>query len=336
MQRARGRCRAARDRPTSDAREGSANARIRRPSVNRRHFLATGIAAGAAAAIGAPHAHAEPPRASGKFKLRYAPHFGMFKHHAGEDPMDELRFIADEGFTALEDNGMAGRPVAEQERIAAEMSRLGLAMGVFVVNMGTAWGPTLATGKAEERDRFLSECRAAVDVAKRVNARWMTVVPGTLDSRLELDYQNANVIEALRRAAEIFEPHGLTMVLEPLNHRRDHPGLFLTKISQAYLICKAVASPACKILFDLYHQQVTEGNLIPNIELAWDEIGYFQVGDNPGRCEPGTGEVNFRGVFKRIHARGFQGIIGMEHGNATPGKEGERAVIDAYRAADEF
>jgi hydroxypyruvate isomerase len=295
------------------------------------------VAGSAVAAIGPVFsAQAQPSPARRQFTLKYAPHFGMFKHHAGDDPIDQLKFLADQGFTALEDNGMAGRPVDEQEKIAREMSRLGIAMGVFVVNVETAWQPTLSTGKTDARDKFVDECRRAVEVARRVNAKWMTVVPGALDGRLEMDYQNANVIEALRRGSEIFEPHGLVMVLEPLNPRRDHPGMFLTKIAQAHLICEAVNSPACKILFDFYHQQITEGNLIANVDLAWKQTAYFQLGDNPGRCEPGTGEINYRNVFRHLHTKGFTGIVGMEHGNSRPGKEGEQAVIDAYVACDQF
>jgi hydroxypyruvate isomerase len=173
-----------------------------------------------------------------------------------------------------------------------------------------------------------------VEVAKRVNAKWATVVPGAYAPGLEPDYQTANAIETLKYCAEICEPAGLTMVLEPLNPWRDHPGLFLTKIPQAYLICKAVNSPSCKILFDIYHQQITEGNLIPNMDKSWDEIAYFQVGDNPGRKEPTTGEINYKNVFAHIREKGFQGVVGMEHGNSKPGKEGERAVINAYWACD--
>ena len=143
------------------------------------------------------------------------------------------------------------------------------------------------------------------------------------------------VVESLERACEILEPHGLVMVLEPLNPR-NHPGLFLKKVPHAYEICKAVGSPACKILDDLYHQQITEGNLIPNIDAAWDEIAYFQIGDNPGRKEPTTGEINYLNVFKHIHQKGFSGVMGMEHGNMKPGKEGEQALIDAYTAVDSF
>ena len=300
--------------------------------MKRREFVATAMTAGLGGL--ASGASGAPATKRGGFRLKYAPHFGMFRHHAGDDPIDQLRFMADEGFSALEDNRMAGRSIEEQTRIGAELSKLNMAMGVFVVNMGTAWSPTLGTGDPAARDAFLDECKAAIDVAKRVNARWMTVVPGTLDPRLELDYQNANVIESLRRAAEIFEPHDLVMVLEPLNHRLDHPGLLLERTSQAFLFCRAVNSPSCSILYDTYHQQITEGNLIPNIDLAWEDIAYVQVGDNPGRCEPTTGEIDYRSIFAHLDRKGFAGIVGMEHGNSRPGREGERAVIDAYRRCD--
>ena len=178
--------------------------------------------------------------------------------------------------------------------------------------------------------------KAAVEVAKRVNAKWCTVVPGVYDHKLPLDYQTANVIELLRRCCEICEPSGLVMVLESLNHYTDHPELFLWQIPQAYLICRAVDSPSCKILFDMYHQQISEGNIIPNIDPAWSEIGYFQTGDNPGRKEPTTGEMNYRNIFQHIHGKGPELILGMEHGNSKPGKEGELAVIEAYRECDSF
>jgi hydroxypyruvate isomerase len=273
---------------------------------------------------------------SKKFRVKYAPHFGMFQNSAGPDPVDQLKFAADQGFTAWEDNGMGGRSVADQERIAKAMRDLGITMGVFVVNPSTAWEAAFVTGDKAGRDKFLAECKAAIDVAKRVNAKWMTVVPGKLVQHLEMGYQTANVIDALRAGADIFEPHGLVMVLEPLNPWRDHAGQYLSKIPQAYEICRGVNSPSCKILFDIYHQQITEGNLIPNIDLAWSEVAYFQIGDNPGRNEPTTGEINYQNVFKHIHAKGFTGVAGMEHGNSKKGKEGEKAVIDAYRWTDSF
>lgn len=302
--------------------------------MNRRQFIsATGAATVAAGlALDATSARAASDKS---FHLKYAPHFGMFRHHAGDDYVDQLTFMADEGFTALEDNGMKGKSKADQDRIAKEMERLGMTMGVFVATADFN-NVTFASTRQSVVDKILADIRDSVEVAKRVNAKWCTVVPGQYSTRDPWEYQTANVIENLRRCAEICEPSGLVMVLEPLNPWRDHPGLFLTRIPQAYQICRAVGSPSCKILDDLYHQQITEGNLIPNLDRAWSEIAYFQVGDNPGRKEPTTGEINYKNIFEHIHEKGFDGVVGMEHGNSKPGKEGERAVIEAYRYCDNF
>jgi len=307
--------------------------------MERRKFIKTGIlsttfmAGGAGCASAAPLAGKTDPPPS--FQLKYAPHFGMFKHSAGQDPIDQLKFMADQGFTALEDNGMKSKPVELQEKIAKTMSDLNMEMGVFVAHQIYWQKPSLTSGKEDARTEFLNHIKDSVEVAKRVNAKWMTVVPGHVDPRQDMGYQTSNVVETLKRASEILEPHGLVMVLEPLNFR-DHPGLFLTKAAQGFQVCQAVNSPACKILFDIYHQQITEGNLIPNIERAWDEIAYFQIGDNPGRKEPTTGEINYKNVFKYIHSKGFQGIMGMEHGNFHAGAEGEQKLIEAYRSSDQF
>lgn len=298
--------------------------------------MALGASAPVALAFGAGSADATPTPSTDKpFQLNYAPHLGMFSSVAGSDPIDQLNFMADEGFTAFEDNGMKDRDVQLQERMARTMASRGIRMGVFVAHKIYWNDPNLTSGKQDYQDEFLQHIRDSVDVAKRVNAKWMTVVPGHVDLRQNMGYQTSNVVESLRRAAEILEPHDLTMVLEPLNPR-DHPGQFLSEMPQAYQICRAVNSPSCKILDDLYHQQTTEGNLIPNIDACWDEIGYFQVGDNPGRDEPTTGEINYLNVFKHIHGKGFDGIVGMEHGNSRPGEEGARAVIDAYKQSDSF
>ncbi len=260
------------------------------------------------------------------FHLKYAPHLGMFKESAGNDPLALLNFMADQGFTAFEDNDMMNRPLEMQMAMAEVMKERDLEMGVFVAHKIYWEAPNLASGDQEKRTEFLEYIRKAVQVAKRVGAKWMTVVPGHRDLKLGMGYQTAHVIESLKQAAAILEPHGLVMVLEPLNFH-NHPGLFLTESPQAYEICKAVASPSCKILFDIYHQQIQEGNLIPNIESCWDEIAYFQIGDNPGRNEPTTGEINYQNVLKFINANGFTGILGMEHGNSIAGIAGEEAVI---------
>ena len=269
------------------------------------------------------------------YNLNYAPHFGMFKNHAGSDIFNQLEFIKDQGFKAFEDNGMKNRDAKTQEKIGNFLSNYNMKMGVFVAHKIYWNEPNLASGDLNKRSEFLNDISTSVDVAKRVNAKWMTVVPGHLDLRKDMNYQTQNVIETLKQASEILEKHDLTMVLEPLNFR-DHPGLFLTESPQAFQICKAVNSKSCKILFDIYHQQIQEGNLIPNIEASWNEIAYFQIGDNPGRNEPTTGEINYKNIFKYIYDKGFNGVLGMEHGNSLKGLEGELKLINSYKKVDNF
>ncbi|MDX1363852.1 MAG: TIM barrel protein [Arenibacter latericius] len=303
--------------------------------MRRRDFIQKTALTSGAVSLGGAMAYSAPLNMGAKhtFNLNYAPHFGMFRNLSGNDLIDQLNFMADQGFTAFEDNGMMGRDVAMQTKIGETLAKHNMTMGVFVVDKGGNMANTLAAGKKENVDIFLEGCRKAVDVAKRTNAKWMTVVPGAYDRSLPIGIQNANVIEALRRGAEIFEPHGLVMVLEPLS---DSPDLHLQTSEQTYLICKGVNSPSCKILYDIYHMQKNEGHLIHNMNLTWDEIAYIQVGDNPGRKEPTTGEINYKNVFKYLHEKGFNGIVGMEHGNSRPNKEGELAVINAYKEVDNF
>ncbi len=305
--------------------------------MERRNFIkktaASGIVlTGLTAVSGLTATGAVAPKAK-KFNLNYGPHLGMFRNSAGDDPIDQIKYMADQGFTAFEDNGMMGREPAMQTKIGNTLAKLGMTMGVFVIDKGGNLANPFAAGKKEYLDIFLDGCKRAVDVAKRVNAKWMTVVPGSFERKLPIGVQDANVIDALRRGAEILEPHGLTMVLEPLS---DSPDLYLQTSTQTYMICKAVDSPSCKILYDIYHLQKTEGNLIKNIELTWDEIAYFQIGDNPGRKEPTTGEINYKNVFKFIYDKGYKGVMGMEHGISKEGIEGEKRLVEAYREVDSF
>ena len=305
--------------------------------MKRRDFLGVAGATSVAAITGAGTLTVQDAVSAGSskhFKLKYAPHFGMFANHAADD-LDQISFAADEGFQAWEDNGMTGRGEEFHKKFAERMAKHKMQMGIFVCH-GIDWqNPTLTTGKKDIRDKFVSDVRAATEVAKRINAKWATTVIGRVAQNIPEGQQFANAVDALRMAADACEPSGMVMVIEPLNWR-DHPGQFANQSHLLYAVAKAVNHPCVKVLQDLYHLQVTEGNLIDAMDRCWDEIAYFQTGDNPGRNEPGTGEVNYRNVFKHIHAKGFTGILGMEHGNSVDGKEGERKVIEAYRTADDF
>lgn len=311
--------------------------------MNRRAFTAasaTVLAAGTAGRASKAAAQSAP-----SFKLNYAPGFRHFVNSAGKDPLDQIRFMHENGFRAIEDNGMMKKPPELQQKIGDRLAALDMTMGVFVLGFGM--NSLMMTSNAMEqtpkakadpravRESLKKTCEEGIETARRVNAHWCTVVLGAYNPHLDADYQFANVVENLKYCSGLLEPHGLVMVLEPLNFM-NHPGVFLKTVPQAYAICKAVGSPSCKILNDLYHQQIEIGNLINNIDNAWDEIAYIQVGDVPGRKEPTTGEINYRKVFQHLYRKGYKGLVGMEHGMSLPGIEGEQRLIQAYREVDSF
>ncbi len=307
--------------------------------MNRIEFLKNSfLATGSIVAASSLNAVASSPQSAaatkGKtFNLNYAPHQGMFVQQAGKNFLDQIQFMYDLGFRAIEDNGYLKRPVEEQTKIGNLLAKLGMTMGVFVVDGGDNWKTSLTTGKKEFKDHFIATCKLSVEAAKRCNAKWLTVVPGFYERKLPYGNQMANVVDAMRAGAEIFEPHQLIMVLETLS---DTPELFLQQTHETYNVCKAVNSPSCKILYDIYHMQKTEGNLIVNIDRCWDEIAYIQIGDNPGRKEPTTGEINYKNLFKHLYEKGYKGVMGMEHGISGKGLVGEQRLVQAYREVDSF
>lgn len=308
--------------------------------MERRKFVQQSVLTAGAGVLATTNLFAHPKKynsnnQSGEkpFNLNYAIHEGMFKNNGGNDFIDQIKYAYDMGFRSIEDNGMMGRTPEMQKKIGDTLSKLGMAMGVFVLNKGGNGANTLAAGKPEFIGIFLKGCKDAIEVSKRINGKLTTVVPGDYERSLPIGIQTGNVINALRKGADILEKENIIMVLEALS---DTPDLFLRYSDQTYMICKGVNSPSCKILFDMYHLQKNEGNIITNIDRCWDEIAYFQIGDNPGRKEPTTGEMNYKNIFKHIYGKGYRGILGMEHGNNKPGSEGELALIKAYRESDAF
>lgn len=307
--------------------------------MKRRNFIAgtaaslvalTGLGGVAEATVSASSLSNEA-----KFRLKYAPSLGMFPEHAGNDPIDNIKFIADQGFRAVYDLGLINKPPGLQEKIANEVRRLGLEMGQFSLKIDYSVR-TFVLQDDSIKEMLKKKMQDGIEVQKRTGVKTALVVPGRFDEKLHWDYQTANVIENMRMCCDIVGKTGLELVMEPLNAHINHPGLFLTGMPQAKMICIAVDHPGCKIVDDLYHQQITEGNLIPNINMCWDYIGSFHIGDTPGRMEPTTGEINYKNIFKHIYNKGYKGILCCEHGKSKPGKEGELALIKAYREVDSF
>jgi hydroxypyruvate isomerase len=253
--------------------------------MKRRNFLkntaATGVAlTGLSSFMGANAAEMKSSNAA-KFKLKYAPGLGTFRAHAGKDPIDNIKFMADQGFTALFDNGLMKKSPELQEKIANELARQGMDLGPFVLYADFKT-KSFVTQKPEIKAMLKDTMQKGIEVQKRTGVKTALIVPGRFDEGLEHGYQMANIIDNLRMCCDVVGPTGLQLVMEPLNAWTNHPGLILTKMPEAYMLCVAVNHPSCKIVNDMYHQQITEGNIIPNIDKCWDHIGAFHIGDNPG------------------------------------------------------
>ncbi|MCC6291842.1 MAG: TIM barrel protein [Bryobacterales bacterium] len=293
--------------------------------MHRRDFLRASalvpMAGALAPAMAAPYT----------YHLRYAPRMGFLNAPVP----DQLQAYADAGFRAFEYNGLPRHSNQEIASFRKKMDELGMSMGVFVVNSG-GWKAS-ATVDKQYHAKFFEDVKRAVEIHNMIGNECATVTTGLAVPQLSFTEQTANCVEAFRRAAGMVEKTKMVLVLEPLNIRVDHAGYFVVFSDHGAEIVERVNHPNFRLLFDMYHQQISEGNLIAHIQKHWDKIGYFQVGDVPGRREPGTGEVNWSNVFKAIHAKGYKGILGMEHGlSGGVGPAGMQKCFEAYRKADQW
>jgi hydroxypyruvate isomerase len=307
--------------------------------INRRRFLTTS----AAATAGAGALSASPMNAlhladetldqdqdvkpfKRDWRLRYAPRLDWGKGNL----IEKVERVAEYGFTAVEFNGLGRKPIKEVEALKKRMDQLNMQMGIFVAN----WkGRPAHQG---ETQKWLESLKHTLEVHKAIGNNFCTVLAGNVDKHMTHDAQTQLCIDNLKRGAELLEGSDLTLVVEPLNPI-NHRGYFVVVSPHANHIMKKVGSRHVKILFDIYHQQISEGNLIHNIRKYWDEIAYFQVGDVPGRKEPLTGEINYRNVFKAIHDKGYTGILGMEHGlSGKRGAAGMHKCFKAYEWCDKW
>jgi hydroxypyruvate isomerase len=287
---------------------------------HRREFLAT---AAAATLVPVRRLQAdETPEASDKTWLTYAVNVEMTWNKLPF--LDRLRKVKESGFSHYE--FWPWRP-KDIEAVVKLNQELGLHPVQFSASPKRFDQGITDPGR---RDEFVSDIREAVDVAKKLGVKKLCVVAGEETKGLGRDEQTKAVIESLKAGAEVVAPEGITIILEPLNVLVNHPRQLIVTSEHAAQVIKAVGSPNVKILFDVYHQQISEGNLTGNIRKYRDLIGYFQIADHPGRNEPGTGEINYPHVLRVIHDVGYRGAIGME---MSP-KSDPAAAFAALRKAD--
>jgi hydroxypyruvate isomerase len=300
----------------------------------RRAFLKGAPAvAGGVGLLSAPGTAAAPAAAPAPkpFKLRYACELNWLEKELTIP--QRLDLFKEQGFTAVEYNGLLKHPPKEVEDIRRELDARGMDFGIFVANPG-GWD---RSGVVDPRQHpaFLEEVKKTLEYHKVIGNKSVTTLCGMALPGVSRSIQRRSCVEGFKKAADVLAGSGLALVVEPLNHI-DHPGFFMTRADELAEVIGQVASPNVRILYDFYHLQVTQGNLIRDFQQYYDLVGYIQTGDVPGRKEPGTGETNYRNVFKAVYEKGYRGIIGMEHGFSVPGREGFERCAKAYREADDF
>jgi hydroxypyruvate isomerase len=236
--------------------------------------------------------------------------------------LQRIKNAAALGFPAVEFWPWRGKDI---DALADLSSQLGIEIAQF-----TAWGFVPGMNNPKNHDKFLKEVEASCAVAKKLRCRKMTVVGGNDQRGMTQEQMHQNIIDALRRAAPIAEAHQVMLILEPMNVRVDHKGHCLYGSPPAVRICREVNSPYVKINWDLYHMQISEGDLCGHLREGFDQLGYLQLADHPGRNEPGTGEVHYNRVLKEAHDLGYRDYVGLE---LRP-KSTELAAARAVAAAD--
>jgi len=208
------------------------------------------------------------------------------------------------------------------DAIIRKKNELGLEIATI---MGSGWKPLFTE---EARKTFVSEIQASLAAAKRFGSKTLIITTGFEDKRIPRAEQHAHYVAALKAAAPFAEQAQLTLVLEPLNTKVDHPGYYLQTAKEGFEILDEVGSPAVKMLFDIYHHQIMEGNVIQDITKNISKIAHFHVADVPGRHEPGTGEINYANVFRAIASTGYQGFVGLEFKPSGNAEEALKAVLN--------
>lgn len=236
--------------------------------------------------------------------------------------LDRIKQAAAFGYPAIEFWPWRGKDI---DAIGDLCSQLGLEIAQF-----TAWGFVPGMNNPSYQDKFVKEVEASCEVAKKLRCKKMTVVAGNDQRGMTQEEMHQHVIAALKKAAPVAEANKVMLILEPMNIRVDHKGHCLYGSTAAVRICREVNSPMVKINWDLYHMQISEGDLCGHLREGFDQVGYLQLADHPGRNEPGTGEIHYNRVLKQAHELGYRDYVGLE----LKPKTTELAAAQAVAAAD--
>ena len=275
------------------------------------------------------------------WNLRYASHLGylslempLFKASVGGlDPIAHIRFAAELGLAGVIDPLALMRTAEEQSRIGDALVRHGLEGGTILyappdIAISPLWGRSDETSS----ERIEGHLQDAFEAARRANSNKIVIVSGC-DDALPRPVQYAAAIRNLRRAGEMAMRADMLLCVEGIS-AKTIPGMLFGSLLDTYMVVNAVDCPAVRLVFDTAHVQSADGDLIANLERVWDAVGIVQICDSPGRVEPGQGEINMAGILKRIHDRGYCGLVELEHDWASPGIDAERGYLETLQQMD--
>jgi hydroxypyruvate isomerase len=238
--------------------------------------------------------------------------------------LERVQKAIDFGFPGIEFWPWKGKDLDAIERMTKDA-------GVEVAQF-TAWGFNPGMNDPENHPAFVIAIRDGIEVAHQLGAKAMTVVAGNDQEGMTTEQMHENVINGLKLVSKLAQDADVTLILEPMNGRVDHPRHCLYGSPPAIRICEAVGSTHVKINWDLYHMQITEGDLCGRLREGIEQIGYVQLADHPGRHEPGTGEIHYPRVLKEVHDLGYRGLVGLE---CSP-RDGELTAARRVAAADRW
>jgi hydroxypyruvate isomerase len=273
--------------------------------------------------------------------LRYASHLGyrapdtpLFRHIVGSlDPVAHVEFAASLGFSGVQYAMAKMRPAVEQDAVARALARHDLESGCMIyTTRDKLAAPLWSRSDAEARAVLAAELAGAFETAKRINSRHVAVLSG-VDPRLPLAYQQAAMTENLRWAADLADRAGVILCVESIN-RRSLPNMLVHHIGDAYEIVRAVDHSSVQLIFDTAHIQAMDGDVLSHLEACWDAIALVQIADNPGRLEPGSGELNFANILRFLYRRQYRGLVELEHDWSLPGRNIEQRGIEFLRKLD--
>lgn len=231
---------------------------------------------------------------------------------------DRVKKLADAGVAAFEFWGWSNKDL---NKIKQAKDEFGIPVATFSCEM-----PSLVD--ASNQSKWSEGAEKSIEAAEKLDCNRLLLTTGNELEDVTRAEQHESIVNALKSVAKLVEDAGIILTLEPLNILVNHPGYYLYSSAEGFEILDEVGSPNIKLLYDIYHQQITEGNLIATIEANIEKIGHFHIADVPGRHEPGTGEINYKNVFKAISESSYDGYVGMEFWPSGSVDEAVKSVVE--------